>query len=38
MLKFWEEMPIHFSTSASGKTGKEAILNYIEVINQTYKT
>lgn len=33
MLKFWEEMPISFSTSATGKMGKEAILNYIESIN-----
>lgn len=36
MLKMWEEMPIHFSTSSSGKIGKEAILNYIESINQAY--
>lgn len=37
MLKYWEEMPIHFSTSAAGKIGKEAILNYIESINQGYQ-
>lgn len=37
MLKMWEEMPIHFSTSSSGKIGKEAILNYIESINQSYQ-
>ncbi len=36
MLKFWEEMPIHFSTSSSGKIGKESILSYIESINQAY--
>jgi GTP-binding protein len=33
MLKYWEEMPISFSTSASGRVGKEAILNYIQSIN-----
>jgi len=37
MLKAWEEMPINFSTSASGKMGKEPILNYIEGINGAYK-
>jgi GTP-binding protein len=37
MLKMWEEMPVHFSTSSSGKIGKEAILNYIEAINQGYQ-
>ncbi|TXB63963.1 YihA family ribosome biogenesis GTP-binding protein [Vicingus serpentipes] len=37
MLKYWEEMPINFSTSSSGKTGKEAILNYIESINIAYQ-
>lgn len=36
MLKYWEEMPISFSTSASGKMGKEAILNYIGSINDAY--
>jgi GTP-binding protein len=34
MLRYWEEMPISFSTSATGKTGKEAILNYIGSINE----
>tara|TARA_R110001592_G_scaffold363190_1_gene681148 strand:+ start:336 stop:938 length:603 start_codon:yes stop_codon:yes gene_type:complete len=38
MLKYWEEIPIHFSTSSSGKIGKEAILSYIEAINQSYKS
>ncbi len=33
MLKYWEEMPIHFTSSSSGKIGKEAILNYIDSIN-----
>lgn len=37
MLKAWEEMPINFTTSASGKMGKEPILNYIEQINQAYE-
>jgi len=37
MLKYWEEMPISFSTSATGKMGKEAILNYIESINLAAK-
>jgi len=37
MLKAWEEMPINFITSASGKMGKEPILNYIEQINQAYE-
>lgn len=37
MLKAWEEMPINFTTSASGKMGKEPILNYIEGINGAYK-
>ena len=36
MLKAWEEMPINFTTSASGKMGKEPILNYIESINEAY--
>lgn len=36
MLKYWEEMPISFTTSSSGKSGKEAILNYIGSINEGY--
>lgn len=36
MLKVWEEMPINFATSATGKAGKEPILNYIESINEAY--
>lgn len=36
MLKYWEEMPLSFNTSATGKIGKEAILNYIESINGAY--
>ncbi|MDG1476676.1 MAG: ribosome biogenesis GTP-binding protein YihA/YsxC [Vicingaceae bacterium] len=37
MLKYWEEMPISFTTSSAGKSGKEAILNYIGSINEGYK-
>jgi len=36
MLKYWEEMPISFTTSSAGKQGKETILNYIESINEGY--
>ena len=36
MLKYWEEIPISFNTSDTGKIGKEAILNYIESINEAY--
>jgi len=35
MLKVWEEMPVHFSTSATGKIGKEAVLQYIDRINES---
>ncbi len=38
MLKVWEEMPISFTTSATGKAGKEPVLNYIESINTAYKS
>ena len=30
----WEEMPHHFVTSATEQTGKEALLNYIDEVNQ----
>lgn len=36
MLKAWEEMPMNFTSSATGKVGKEAILNYIDAINKGY--
>ena len=36
MLKYWEEMPISFATSSTGKAGKENILNYIGSINEGY--
>lgn len=35
MLKHnWEEMPPHFVTSATEFTGKEAVLSYIESVNE----
>lgn len=37
MLKFWEEMPPHFSTSSESKIGGEGILKYIHEINGTWK-
>ena len=36
MLKYWEEMPKSFTSSSTGKIGKENILNYIEQINEGY--
>lgn len=33
MLEIWEEMPPYFITSSTNKTGKEAVLEYIEKIN-----
>lgn len=32
----WEELPPIFKSSAIDKTGREEILSYIEVINQSY--
>ncbi len=34
LLKQWEEMPQHFTSSATDKTGKTEILQYIETINK----
>ncbi len=34
LLKEWEEMPKHFISSTTSKTGKTEILNYIESINE----
>ncbi len=34
MLETWEEMPQYFITSATAKTGREEILEFIETINQ----
>lgn len=33
MLKTWEEMPKHFVTSASAKTGRAEVLNFIDEVN-----
>ncbi|RYZ30097.1 MAG: YihA family ribosome biogenesis GTP-binding protein, partial [Sphingobacteriales bacterium] len=30
----WEEMPQHFVTSSSEGTGKDALLEYIDAVNQ----
>lgn len=35
LLKKWEEMPQYFASSASDKTGKTEILQYINSINET---
>lgn len=37
MLKYWEEMPISFTTSSAAKAGKENLLNYIGSINEGYR-
>lgn len=34
----WEEMPQHFITSATSADGKEALLSYIDEINQQLET
>jgi GTP-binding protein len=33
ILEFWEEMPNYFITSSSNYLGKEALLNYIDSVN-----
>lgn len=33
MLKYWEELPPVFTTSAESKFGREKLLNYIDFIN-----
>jgi GTP-binding protein len=33
MLKYWEELPPFFTTSAESKFGREKLLNYIELWN-----
>ncbi len=35
MLKFWEEIPPVFTTSAVSKFGREKLLNYVERINDS---
>ncbi|WP_458628820.1 ribosome biogenesis GTP-binding protein YihA/YsxC [Winogradskyella sp. PC D3.3] len=34
LLKFWEELPPYFVTSASNYTGKDDVLNFIEDTNE----
>lgn len=36
MLQFWEEMPPVFITSSESGEGKEALLEYIDAINQDF--
>lgn len=37
MLKYWEELPPVFTTSAESNFGREKLLNYIDNINKAYK-
>lgn len=37
MLKYWEELPPIFTTSATSKFGQEKLLNYIENINTSFE-
>ncbi len=37
MLKYWEELPPVFTTSATSKFGQEKLLNYIENINTSFE-
>ena len=34
LLRYWEELPPYFVTSATGKTGKDEVLDYIDRINR----
>ncbi len=34
MLETWEEMPPYFTTSSSNGTGRDTLLNYIDVVNE----
>ncbi len=34
MLETWEEMPTYFTTSSSNGTGRDTLLNYIDVVNE----
>ncbi|MCC5924259.1 MAG: YihA family ribosome biogenesis GTP-binding protein [Crocinitomicaceae bacterium] len=38
MLKFWEEMPPHFTSSSTTGAGREKILHYVDEINATWST
>ena len=35
LLRYWEELPVNFISSAIDKSGREEILNYIDEINNT---
>jgi GTP-binding protein len=37
MLKSWEEMPMHFTTSSHNQTGRDDLLGYIENTNRLFK-
>jgi len=36
MLKFWEEMPPHFTSSSTTGAGREKILHYVDEISRTW--
>lgn len=37
LKKQWDELPLHFATSATSNLGKEEVLNYINQINEQSK-
>lgn len=37
MLETWEDIPNYFITSASNELGKDAVLNYIDTLNENMK-
>jgi len=37
LLETWEDMPNYFITSATNETGKDEVLNYIDVLNGNLK-
>jgi GTP-binding protein len=37
MLEYWEQPPPYFVTSALNKLGKEAILEYLDMLNKSFK-
>lgn len=36
MLKYWEEMPLHFLTSSEKKEGRDAIVDFIAEVNKSF--
>ena len=36
MMKYWDDLPPIFTTSAQSKFGREKVLNYIEQINKSF--